>query len=157
MDGIDILHRTPHQALDVLFIAIGTTAQACLDAAHTLGARGIGTTVVDPRLGLPRRPHPAPPDRPPPTRPDRRGRHRRRRDRHPHRPTQRRAGVTTPIHTLGLPATFLLHGERAGLLEQAGITGPALARSLLALRPAPAQHDLFPHLLPAHRDARRAP
>ena len=38
---------------DVLLVAVGSTAPACLDAADRLCAAGIGTTVVDPRWVLP--------------------------------------------------------------------------------------------------------
>jgi 1-deoxy-D-xylulose-5-phosphate synthase len=37
MDGVDILHRSPHSPLDVLIVAIGALAPACLDAAWALG------------------------------------------------------------------------------------------------------------------------
>jgi (E)-4-hydroxy-3-methylbut-2-enyl-diphosphate synthase len=46
-----------------------------------------------------------------------------------------RAGITTPVHALGLPTPFLPHGDRNHLLHRAGIAGPALAdtaRRLLA-------------------------
>ncbi|MEV7941303.1 1-deoxy-D-xylulose-5-phosphate synthase [Kitasatospora sp. NPDC088264] len=127
MDGIDVLHRSPHAPLDVLLVAIGTTAGACLEAARLLAARGIGVTVVDPRWVAPVNPalvHLA-------------GRHRialsvedgvreggigallaqHATD----------AGVTVPVHALGLPTRFLAHGERGALLSAAGISGPAIA------------------------------
>ncbi|WP_258044555.1 1-deoxy-D-xylulose-5-phosphate synthase [Streptomyces sp. SM11] len=148
LDGIDILHRTPHAALDVLLIAIGTTATACLHAAGILDGLGVSVTVADPRWAAPVNPalgHLA-------------ARHRLALvvedgiadggigaliARH-----AANAGITTRFHTIGLPSAFLHHGERGALLEAAGISGPALAdtaRALLAARPACAGPDLPPH------------
>ncbi|TJZ56941.1 1-deoxy-D-xylulose-5-phosphate synthase [Streptomyces piniterrae] len=45
--GTDVLHRTPQP--DVLLIAVGVMAPVCLQVAELLAARGVGTTVVDPR------------------------------------------------------------------------------------------------------------
>ncbi|MEY9836651.1 1-deoxy-D-xylulose-5-phosphate synthase [Streptacidiphilus sp. EB103A] len=161
LDGIDILHRTPGRPLDVLLIAVGTTAAPALQAAHLLGADGIGVTVADPRWVAPVNPallHLA--------------------ARHTlvlcvedgvaeggvgaltaHQAGQ--AGVTTPVHALGLPTAFLEHGDRTDLLAAAGITGPALADTARRLlhssrtgpRPAPAYRDLLPAHPPAPPEA----
>ncbi|MFE6740852.1 1-deoxy-D-xylulose-5-phosphate synthase [Streptomyces tubercidicus] len=45
--GVDVLHRAPRP--DVLLVAVGAMAPVCLRAAELLAARGVGTTVVDPR------------------------------------------------------------------------------------------------------------
>ena len=129
IDGIDILHRTPHAPLEVLLIAIGTTAAPALEAARLLERHGIGVSVVDPRWVAPVNPsliHLA--------------------DRHTvalcvedgirdggvgaliARCAQQ-TGARTPVHAIGLPTAFLAHGERADLLAASGITGPALADS----------------------------
>src|SRR5581483_9642120 len=42
----------------------------------------------------------------------------------------RQAGVRTPVMTFGLAQEFLTHGTRAGILEQAGLTGQHIARSV---------------------------
>ncbi|GLW72647.1 1-deoxy-D-xylulose-5-phosphate synthase [Kitasatospora phosalacinea] len=145
MDGIDLLHRTPRAALDVLLIAIGATAPAALDAARILERHGLGVTVADPRWVVPVNPalaHLA--------------------DRHrvalSIEDGVREGGAgaliaqhsadhgTTPVHPVGLPTRFLAHGERAELLAAAGLSGPALAdtaRALLARATgAAAAHDL---------------
>ncbi|MEU5211069.1 1-deoxy-D-xylulose-5-phosphate synthase [Streptomyces sp. NPDC020742] len=45
--GVDVLHRDPHP--DVLLIAVGVMAPVCLRVAELLAARGVDTTIVDPR------------------------------------------------------------------------------------------------------------
>ncbi|MGY4986302.1 1-deoxy-D-xylulose-5-phosphate synthase [Streptomyces nigrescens] len=45
--GVDVLHRAPRP--DVLLVAVGVMAPVCLRAAGLLTARGVHTTVVDPR------------------------------------------------------------------------------------------------------------
>ncbi|MEU9123304.1 1-deoxy-D-xylulose-5-phosphate synthase [Streptomyces sp. NPDC048506] len=45
--GVDVLHRAPHP--DVLLVAVGVMAPVCLRVAELLAARGVDTTVVDPR------------------------------------------------------------------------------------------------------------
>ncbi|WP_030772223.1 1-deoxy-D-xylulose-5-phosphate synthase [Streptomyces sp. NRRL F-2664] len=149
LDGIDILHRTPHRPLDVLLVAIGVTATACLDAARHLAVLGLGSTVVDPRWAAPVNPA--------------LGSLAAR-----HRLTLTvedgiadggigtlvahhcsASGISGPVHTIGLPTTYLAHGERDDLLASAGITGPSIADS--ACRhlspPAPDHHGLLPSRL----------
>ncbi|MBB5109797.1 1-deoxy-D-xylulose-5-phosphate synthase [Streptomyces spectabilis] len=53
MDGLDILHRSPHRPLDVLLVPIGPLAPAAMEAAAALEAQDIGGTVVDPRWVAP--------------------------------------------------------------------------------------------------------
>ncbi|UQA91789.1 1-deoxy-D-xylulose-5-phosphate synthase [Streptomyces halobius] len=45
--GVDVLHRAPEP--EVLLVAVGAMAPVCLRVAELLEARGIGTTVIDPR------------------------------------------------------------------------------------------------------------
>jgi len=133
LDGLDILHRTPHADLDVLLVAIGTTATACLEAARTLDGLGVGVTVTDPRWVAPVNPalgHLV--------------------ARHRLAVTVEdgladggigtllaqhctRTAVTTPVHTVGLPTAFLTHGERTDQLRDAGLSGPALAETVQTL------------------------
>nr|WP_129772268.1 1-deoxy-D-xylulose-5-phosphate synthase [Streptomyces sp. L-9-10] len=105
---------------DVLLVAYGPPAAACLEAAAALAARGIGVTVVDPRWALPVSAALA----------DLAARHRlvvTAED------SSRTGGlgsvlaqdladhaVTTPLRTLGLPRAFIPHGERGPLLARAG-------------------------------------
>ncbi|MGW7440230.1 1-deoxy-D-xylulose-5-phosphate synthase [Streptomyces sp. NPDC054849] len=159
IDGIDILHRTPHAALDVLLIAIGTTAPACLDAAHILSGHNVGVTVADPRWAAPVNTalsHLA-------------ARHRLALvvedgiadggigtliARH-----CTEQGITTPIRTVGLPTAFLTHGERGALLDAAGISGRALATTVQSALPdhTRAYQDLLPKHRRVHLTPRSAP
>ena len=143
LDGMDVLHRTPHAPLDVLLVAIGATAPAVLDAARILSEDGIGATVVDPRWVAPVKPALL------------------------HLIARHRTAVTvedgiadggvgsliahhlageritTPVRALGLPTAFIAHGERADLLAHAGITGPRIARSAAVLL-APGSEPITP-------------
>jgi hypothetical protein len=49
MDGVDILHRSPHSPLDVLIVAIGALAPACLDAHRVRAVRRPRVTAGQPR------------------------------------------------------------------------------------------------------------
>jgi 1-deoxy-D-xylulose-5-phosphate synthase len=143
VDGIDILRRahTP----DILLIAIGATATACLDAAAILAEHDIGATVVDPRWVAPVNPALL----------RLIARHRVAvtvedgisangigaliRSQSARTAASTPTPTRTPVHTLGLPTAFLPHGERADLLARAGLTGPRLAhtaQTLLAAHPA---------------------
>jgi len=127
--GCDVLVR--NGARDVLLVAVGAMATTCLEVADRLVAQGIGVTVVDPRwvkpvdpalVGLARE----------------------------HRlvvnvedsgivggtgsvllQTLSQARVATPVRLFGLPQEFLAHAKRARLLERAGLTPQALARSIV--------------------------
>jgi 1-deoxy-D-xylulose-5-phosphate synthase len=133
IDGLDILYRGPHARRDVLFVAIGATAAACVQAARLLARRGIGATVADPRWVAPINPALG----------SLAARHRVAVCVEDgvaeggigallcHQCV--RAGIATPVHALGLPAAFIPHGERADLLAQAGISGPSLAATARAL------------------------
>ncbi|MFI5987526.1 1-deoxy-D-xylulose-5-phosphate synthase [Streptomyces sp. NPDC051555] len=156
MDGIDLLHRTPHTALDVLIIAVGTTAPACLDAAALLAGRHLGVTVADPRWVLPVEPalaHLA-------------GRHRLTvtvedgiTDGGVGTLIARHCtdlGITTPLQTIGLPTTFLTHGDRTTLLTDAGLSATGIADTVLALlngHPPPPYRNLLPKHAPVRPNA----
>ena len=43
-----------------------------------------------------------------------------------------RSGVSTPIHSIGVPLTFLEHSKRAEILNDLGITAQNIARELVA-------------------------
>ncbi|OXM53223.1 1-deoxy-D-xylulose-5-phosphate synthase [Amycolatopsis thailandensis] len=136
MDGVDLLRRSPGMPLDVLIVAAGVTATAALEAAELLESEGLGVTVVDPRWILPVNPvlvHFAARHRLVVTVED-----------------GVRAGgmgsalreavsdtrVTTPVVTLGLPKSFLAHGDRATILRACGLDGPSIARVASASIPA---------------------
>ncbi|MFD7414298.1 1-deoxy-D-xylulose-5-phosphate synthase [Kitasatospora purpeofusca] len=138
IDGIDLLHRSPCYPLEVLLVAVGPLAGACLEAAALLEDAGIGVTVADPGWVHPVGPALAAIA----------GRHRLAvtvedgvriggigamiaqalQD----------ARVTTPVTVLGLPPAFVPHGSRAELLARAGLDGPGIARSVRRLHAGPA-------------------
>ncbi len=126
--GMDVLH-TPAGGLreDVLLVAVGALAGACLSAADLLAGRGIGVTVVDPRWvkpvdtelpGLAAR----------------------------HRlvavvedngraggvgsavaQALRDAGVDVPLRDYGIPQQFLAHAKRGEVLADIGLTPAEIA------------------------------
>lgn len=122
MDGLDILHRSARQPLQVLIISAGAVASDCLRAATELEAQGYGVTVLDPRWV-----HPIS-------------------DPLTHMVARHdlaitvedsalaggigahllqataRAGITTPVRAIGLPSQFLPHGGRTTLLTECGIS-----------------------------------
>ncbi|MBN6055252.1 1-deoxy-D-xylulose-5-phosphate synthase [Nonomuraea sp. RK-328] len=123
---------------DVLIVAVGPMARACLDAAVLLDAQGISATVVDPRWVKPL-------------------------DEAlvlaagAHRMVAvvedngrvggvgdavarllRDADVDVPVRTFGVPQEFLQHAKRAAILGRVGLTGQDLARQITE---AVARHD----------------
>jgi 1-deoxy-D-xylulose-5-phosphate synthase len=128
LGGMDVL-RTPGGGLgeDVLLIGAGPMAGVCVQAAQRLADHGIGVTVVDPRWVKPLDEALAAAAR-------------------GHRlvatvEDNGRAGgfgdavcrflrdhdVETPAKTFGLPQRFLAHGDRAEILDEAGLTPRRLA------------------------------
>jgi len=129
IDGVDVLLRTaePGSAPDLLLVAVGTMASACLDAAALLTAHGLTATVVDPRWVKPV----------------------------PAALTALAAGhrlvvtvedngrvggvgtavaqalrdadVDLPTRELGIPQEFLDHASRSEILDELGLTGPGIA------------------------------
>jgi 1-deoxy-D-xylulose-5-phosphate synthase len=134
IDGVDILHRSRRLPLDVLIVSVGTLAEACLEAARTLEDRGVGVTVVDPRWVIPANPALA----------GLAARH----DLVVTAEDSSRtggagasvaqacadAGVRTLVRNLGLPRAFIDHGDRPGLLGDAGLSGEAIAQAVLRSR-----------------------
>ncbi|MFI9787212.1 1-deoxy-D-xylulose-5-phosphate synthase [Kitasatospora sp. NPDC051984] len=129
--GIDVLARTGPTP-DVLLVAVGPMASACLDAAALLAAEGITATVVDPRWVKPVDPAlvmMAAEHRMVVTVEDN-GR------------TggvgaalaqaMRDAGIDTPLRDLGVPREFLAHASRGELLEEIGLTGTGVAAQTAA-------------------------
>ncbi|GAA3941794.1 1-deoxy-D-xylulose-5-phosphate synthase [Actinomadura viridis] len=122
VDGIDILHRGSGRPLDVLIVAAGTLADVCLQAAGVLEDQGVGVTVVDPRWVIPVNPALTGLVA-----------------RHGLAVTAEDgsrtggvgallaqacadAGVRTPVRNLGIPRAFIEHGDRPGLLADAGLS-----------------------------------
>ncbi|RSN19189.1 1-deoxy-D-xylulose-5-phosphate synthase [Amycolatopsis sp. WAC 04169] len=136
MDGVDLLRRSPGMPLDVLIVAAGATAAAALEAAELLESEGLGVTVVDPRWILPVNPvlvHFAARHRLVVTVEDGvRGGGMGSALREAVSDTR----VTTPVVTLGLPKSFLAHGDRATILRACGLDGTSIARVASASIPA---------------------
>lgn len=134
VDGIDILHRSSHRPLDVLIVAAGALAEACLQAAVDLEDHGVGVTVVDPRWVIPVNPALT----------SLVARH----DLVVTAEDSSRtggsgallaqacadAGVPTPIRNLGLPRAFIEHGNRLELLAEAGLSAEHIAQAVQSYR-----------------------
>ena len=130
-DGIDVLYRG--ESLDILLVSIGAMAQLAIDAAKQAFHEGVGVTVIDPRwvkplpsnalLSLVQR-------------------HRRIvviEDGIKHAGIAssisellRENGLTTPVHSIGVPLEFIEHAKRNEILEQLGMTSQAIARDLVS-------------------------
>jgi 1-deoxy-D-xylulose-5-phosphate synthase len=132
LGGMDIVARPSEgTATDVLLVGAGVMAGVCVDAATRLADQGIGALALDPRWVKPVDPALAPAAR------DARivvtvedngvaggfgdavAR------------ALRQAEVHTPVIPFGLPQEFLTHDTRPGILEQAGLTGRHVARSVV--------------------------
>ncbi|MFJ1754439.1 1-deoxy-D-xylulose-5-phosphate synthase [Kitasatospora sp. NPDC088134] len=134
--GMDVLRRAAErsadEAADVLIVSVGAMAPLCLEAAELLAEQGITSTVVDPRWVKPvdaALPGLAAQHRLVVTVED-----------------NGRAGgvgsaiaqalrdadVDVPLRDFGIPQEFLDHASRAEILEQIGLTGPAVAAKIAA-------------------------
>ncbi|WP_405497401.1 1-deoxy-D-xylulose-5-phosphate synthase [Nocardia sp. NBC_00511] len=131
--GVDYLHRDEHS--EVLLVAVGPLADACLEAARALSGLGVPTTLVDPRWVLPIGPHlleTAVAHRLVVTVED----------------NTRVGGVgaalaqaladtgsAVPVRRIGLPHRFLPQGERGPLLAEYGLTAHHIMQTVLQARP----------------------
>ncbi|MGX1759007.1 1-deoxy-D-xylulose-5-phosphate synthase [Streptomyces lydicus] len=128
--GVDVLHRALHP--DVLLVAVGVMAPVCLRVAELLTARGVDTTVIDPRWVKPVD------DAVPRLAAD-------------HAmvvvvedncrtggvgwavgQALRDAGVDVPLRTFGIPEQFLAHAKRGELLADLGLTPSEIAGRISA-------------------------
>jgi len=127
--GVDVLLRTaePGTAPDLLLVAVGTMAPACLDAAALLTAHGLTATVVDPRWVKPV----------PAALTELAARHRLVVTVEDNGRTGgvgsavaqalRDADIDVPTRELGIPQEFLAHAARGEILDELGLTGPGIA------------------------------
>ena len=129
IEGIDVLYRDSSR--DVLLISVGALANLALDVAVQVGREGIGVTVVDPRWVKPLS------------------------------PTLlamalayrsvvvmengirhggiasslsemfRDAGISTPIHSIGVPLEFIEYSKPAEIFQDLGITVADISRSIV--------------------------
>ncbi|MBM7367751.1 1-deoxy-D-xylulose-5-phosphate synthase [Gordonia hydrophobica] len=129
-DGVDVLVEDQEMVGGVLIVAVGSLVQVGIDTAALLRERGVAATVVDPRWVLPvpasivalAREH-----------------------------TSvvtiedngveggvgsavelalDQAGVDVPVHRRGVPQQFISHASRDAILDECGLTAPAIADAI---------------------------
>jgi 1-deoxy-D-xylulose-5-phosphate synthase len=131
-DGIDVLYRG--ESADILIVSVGAMASLAVEAAAQAYREGVGVTVIDPRWVKPLPPAILTMAQ-----------------RYSHvvviedgirrggiasalAENMRDAGIDIPVHSIGIPLTFIEHSKRAEILQDLGITGQQIARSLVELR-----------------------
>ncbi|KQV20576.1 MULTISPECIES: 1-deoxy-D-xylulose-5-phosphate synthase [unclassified Kitasatospora] len=131
--GMDVLRAAPEGEGEVLIVSVGAMAPMCLEVADLLAAQGITSTVVDPRWVKPV--DPALPGLAA-----------------EHRvvvtvedngraggvgstiaQALRDAGVDLPLRDFGIPQEFLDHATREQILNEIGLTAPAIAEKVAKL------------------------
>lgn len=128
-DGIDVLYRG--ESADVLLISVGAMATMSVEAASQAYREGVGVTVIDPRWVKPL----------PKSLITMAGRYKSVvvvEDGIAHGGIAsalsemfRSAGLETPIHSIGVPLTFIEHSKRAEILSDLGITSQNIAREIV--------------------------
>ena len=128
-DGIDVLYRG--ESADVLLISVGAMATMAVEAASQAYREGVGVTVIDPRWV---KPLPASLI----TLADRYKSVVVVEDGIAHGGIAsalsemfRSAGLNTPIHSIGVPLTFIEHSSRSEILSDLGITAQNIAREIV--------------------------
>ena len=128
--GIDVLYRG--ESADVLLISIGAMAPLCFEAAQQSYLEGVGVTVVDPRWVKPLPRELA-------TMANRYKSVVVVEDGIKHGGIAstlseifREEGISVPIHSIGIPLTYLEHSKRNEILEDLGITAKQISRELVA-------------------------
>ena len=129
-DGIDVLYRG--ESADILLISIGAMAHLCVEAAAQAYREGVGVTVIDPRWV---KPLPA----------SLVTMARRYKSvvvvedgiRHGGIASTisemfRDANLGVPIHSIGVPLTFIEHSKRSEILSDLGITAKNIRNQLVA-------------------------
>jgi 1-deoxy-D-xylulose-5-phosphate synthase len=128
-DGIDVLYRG--ESADVLLISVGAMAPLAVEAASQAYREGVGVTVIDPRWVKPL----------PQSLISMADRYKSVvvvEDGIAHGGIAsalsemfRSAGLDTPIHSIGVPLTFIEHSKRAEILSDLGITSQNIAREIV--------------------------
>jgi 1-deoxy-D-xylulose-5-phosphate synthase len=128
-DGIDVLYRG--ESADVLLISVGAMATMAVEAASQAYREGVGVTVIDPGWV---KPLPASLI----TLADRYKSVVVVEDGIAHGGIAsalsemfRSAGLNTPIHSIGVPLTFIEHSSRSEILSDLGITAQNIAREIV--------------------------
>lgn len=128
-DGIDLLYRG--ESDDVLLISVGALANLALEAAAQAHREGVGVTVIDPRWVKPL----------PASLVNMAEGYKRvvvMEDGIRHGGIAstisemfRDAGIAIPIHSIGVPLTFIEHSKRSEIMEELGITAQHITRSVV--------------------------
>ena len=128
-DGIDVLYRG--ESADVLLISVGAMATMSVEAASQAYREGVGVTVIDPRWVKPLPKSLI-------TMADRYKSVVVVEDGISHGGIAsalsemcRSAGLETPIHSIGVPLTFIEHSKRSEILNDLGITSQNIAREIV--------------------------
>ena len=128
-DGIDVLYRG--ESADVLLISVGAMATLAVEAASQAYREGVGVTVIDPRWVKPLPKSLI-------TMADRYKSVVVVEDGIAHGGIAsalsemfRSAGLQTPIHSIGVPLTFIEHSKRSEILSDLGITSQNIAREIV--------------------------
>ena len=139
-DGIDVLYRG--ESADVLLISVGAMATMAVEAASQAYREGVGVTVIDPRWV---KPLPASLI----TLADRYKSVVVVEDGVAHGGIAsalsemfRSAGLNTPIHSIGVPLTFIEHSARAEILSDLGMTAQNIAREIVEWSSASAKVEM---------------
>jgi len=128
-DGIDVLYRG--ESADVLLVSVGAMAAMAVEAASQAYREGVGVTVIDPRWIKPL----------PQSLVTMATRYKsvvvlEDGIRHGGIASTigemfRDAGLQVPIHSIGVPLTFLEHAKRAQILNELGITAQQISLSIV--------------------------
>ena len=128
-EGIDVLYRG--ESADVLLISVGAMATMAVEAASQAYREGVGVTVIDPRWVKPLPKSLI-------TMADRYKSVVVVEDGIAHGGIAsalsemfRSAGLDTPIHSIGVPLTFIEHSKRSEILSDLGITSQNIAREIV--------------------------
>jgi len=128
-DGIDVLYRG--ESADVLLISVGAMATMSVEAASQAYREGVGVTVIDPRWVKPLPTSLI-------TMADRYKSVVVVEDGIAHGGIAsalsemfRSAGLDTPIHSIGVPLTFIEHSKRSEILSDLGITAQNISREIV--------------------------
>ncbi len=139
-DGIDVLYRG--ESADVLLISVGAMATMAVEAASQAYREGVGVTVIDPRWVKPLPSSLI-------TLADRYKSVVVVEDGVSHggiasalSEMLRAAGLNTPIHSIGVPLTFIEHSSRAEILSDLGMTAQNIAREIVEWSSASAKVEM---------------
>ncbi len=128
-DGIDVLYRG--ESADVLLISVGAMATMAVEAASQAYREGVGVTVIDPRWVKPLPQSLI-------TMADRYKSVVVVEDGIAHGGIAsalsemfRKAGLDTPIHSIGVPLSFIEHSKRSEILSDLGMTAQNISREIV--------------------------